>query len=457
MNWIAALNSHLPALLLDVAAVTVILIAGVIAQYSAFRSTATRHAVLLGTLLAVAALPFVTAAAHLAKVPSPPIVGKSAHALNTLFAGPLFADPGTSQPIMTGVRSPKASIPGIVAAVWLSGMLWCAVRIIFGLWAGFRKTRAAIPVAASCIPEALTQSGARLPQILVLDQVAVPMAVGYFRPVIVMPSTLLASLSSQQLSQVLVHEMAHVRRHDALVALFQETLKAVFWFHPLVHFLSRRLDEVREEICDNYVLQSVPAREYAETLLTIAELIPQPVSSWFAPALIQSGKLEKRVAGLLHSRRCIMIHLTPKKIAAITLCFLSGVTILSSLAGAPVAAQDSSQGFSHVVRLVPMTSTPDRITIEEVRGPVDTIAPGNTYEVRGTYKLVTQDKAMLAAYVTTSSNNPHTPHPDIPNQRMIVEKGEGKFVLRFHMWHEGNPHVTFYPANGGNAWLSTYF
>ena len=193
------------------------------------------------------------------------------------------------------------------------------------------------------------------------------MAVGYIRPVIVLPSSLLDKLDDQQLLHVLIHECAHVQRRDALVAFYQRSLLALFWFHPLVYLASRLLDRVREEICDNYVLGVASAKNYAETLLTIAESISTVRSGWFAPALIQSGKLENRIAGLLHSRRCKMTELTSKKFAAIAISFVGCVIVLSCFAGSPARAQQSDD-FSRVVNLA-KTSSGDSITITEVRLP----------------------------------------------------------------------------------------
>jgi len=150
-----------------------------------------------------------------------------------------------------------------------------------------------------------------------------------------------------------------------------------------------------------------------------------------------------------------MTHLTSKKVAAIAICFLGSVIVLSCFAGSSAAQLDSND-FSHVVNLA-KTSTGDLITITEVRGPSDTLSVGNTYEVRGTYKLVSQDKATLAIYVTTEARQPHESHPNLPQQKMIVEKGEGSFTLQFHMWHEGMPHVSFYSIKGGSGFATRYF
>ena len=279
------------------------------------------------------------------------------------------------------------------------------------------------------------------------------MAVGHVQSAILLPSSLLSKLDDHQLLQVLIHECAHARRRDAMVALYQRSLRAIFWFHPLVYAASRLLDAVREEICDNYVLRAVLAKDYAQTLLTVAEFISSVRSEWFAPALIQSEKLESRIAGLLHARRCKMTQLTVKKAGVIAVCFVGSVIVLSCFAGSHAAAQDSND-FSHVVNL---DGTGDNIRIVEVRGPSDTLSIGNTYEVRGTYRLVSQDKALLTVNVTTDISQPHESHPALAGQKMIVQKGEGSFTLQFHMWQEGMPHVSFYPVKGGHGLAARYF
>jgi protein-disulfide isomerase len=133
---------------------------------------------------------------------------------------------------------------------------------------------------------------------------------------------------------------------------------------------------------------------------------------------------------------------------------VSATIVLTGLGVAAIASQSSSNDFSHVVT---REENGDIINVLEVRGPSDTITVGNTYEVRGTYKLVSLEKALLMVNVTVDGNKPHQSHPDLPKQSMIVEKGEGSFVLQFHMWTEGQPHLTFYPAKGGHGFAMRYF
>lgn len=466
MNWLRAIEAQLPAAMMMLAPVTALLIAGLAAQHIVRRSPAARHAVLLWTLVAVGLCPILMTALRLAAIPAPFVVSKLVVSKLVVPINILFGNPGAAQTLPpTGAHD--LSLAGILIAVWAVGALISLVALIRGLRMARQIRRGAQPIDAERIASArtllVTVFGGNLPQLFTSDHVDVPMAVGYLHPVVLLPSSLIAKLNHQQLLQVLIHECAHALRRDALVALYQRTLAAVFWFHPLVHYASQVLDHVREEICDNYVLQTAPAKDYAQTLLTVAESLSQQPTQWFAPALIHSASLEGRIAGLLNSRRCIVTKLTSKKIAAIAICFIGSVIVLSCFAATPAAQQNATSDFSHVVNLA-KTSTGDSITITEVRGPSDTLEVGKIYEVRGTYKLVSQDKALLSVGVTTERFQPgeshpgvtNESHPPLPRQKVIVEKGEGAFTLQFYMTH-GQPHVSFYPLEDGSGFAGRNF
>jgi hypothetical protein len=90
----------------------------------------------------------------------------------------------------------------------------------------------------------------------------------------------------------------------------------------------------------------------------------------------------------------------------------------------------------------------DDITITEVRGTADQIAPGNIYCVKGTYKLASREKALLVAYIT-ANNAAEGTGPSLRVQHLNVNKGEGTFTLYLPMYIEGCPHVSFYSDKEG--------
>ncbi len=99
-----------------------------------------------------------------------------------------------------------------------------------------------------------------------------PGVVGIFRPVLLCPAEIVDRLAPNQLQAILTHELCHVRRRDNLTAAVHMIVEALFWFHPLVWWISARLVEERERACDESVLESGSDRHvYAESILKTCE------------------------------------------------------------------------------------------------------------------------------------------------------------------------------------------
>ena len=79
----------------------------------------------------------------------------------------------------------------------------------------------------------------------------VPSVVGWLRPVILVPTSALLQLAPTQIEALLAHELAHVRRHDYLMNLLQSCVETLFFYHPGVWWVGRRMREERENCCDD--------------------------------------------------------------------------------------------------------------------------------------------------------------------------------------------------------------
>lgn len=97
----------------------------------------------------------------------------------------------------------------------------------------------------------------------------------------------------------------------------------------------------------------------------------------------------------------------------------------------------------------------DSITIDELRGTSNKVVEGNLYQIKGHYILNSHEDALLAASVTTNSNTKS--HGGSPSLNMSVNKGSGQFTLWLFMREHGDPHLSFYPSNGGSSFASVYF
>ena len=112
-----------------------------------------------------------------------------------------------------------------------------------------------------------------VPAVAYCRRICIPVVVGVLRPMILLPASLASGLTSSQSKSVLLHELAHVRRFDLAVNVFQRLVEALLFFHPAVWWLSRRVSLERENACDDVVLQLDHQHvQYADALLRVAEI-----------------------------------------------------------------------------------------------------------------------------------------------------------------------------------------
>jgi TonB family protein len=91
-------------------------------------------------------------------------------------------------------------------------------------------------------------------RVLESARVAVPMVVGWLRPVILLPPSALMGLTPRQLELIISHELAHVKRLDYLFNLLQIIVETLLFYHPVVRMVSIRVRMERENCCDDIVV-----------------------------------------------------------------------------------------------------------------------------------------------------------------------------------------------------------
>jgi beta-lactamase regulating signal transducer with metallopeptidase domain len=441
---------------------TLVLIAALVACRFLSRSAAVRHSILLFALIAVGALPIMLYASSSLSLPSwitLPIAGSS---------GSNVDQKQLADPVSRGRAKPKQSrfpLTLILSTAWAAGLLISLARLLRGLWRAARirsRSRVLPAQRASLLHGQLVQIlGRAPPRILLSDRTVVPVTVGFLRPMVFLPLDTYKRRDDRQVLQIVLHECAHAFRRDTVVGLYQELLLALWWFHPLIYWVNRLLDESREAVCDNFVLQTTPSAEYSRTLLSVAQSVPSYQNERFTPALVRSQHgLEKRIMHLLHPRRCIMTKVGTKTFAVIGTAFLGGTFLLCCIAAQTAPGSELHNPLSNQVQFTTAHANfkqGDSITIQDIRGTSNTLSAGNIYQVTGTYKLASEDRASLAAFVTTSRNQGSASTPVMHTQTMTISKGEGRFTLIFYMWQNGTPHVSFYSASSGNAFAGIYF
>jgi beta-lactamase regulating signal transducer with metallopeptidase domain len=195
-------------------------------------------------------------------------------------------------------------------AAWGVGAALLLLRIGVGLWRMYDVRRNCTDVDLAAFDSGLagvlpTLASNRRVRVCVSSEVAVPAAVGLFRPAIVFPAWLLTQLSSAEIEMILRHELAHFRRWDDWTNLAQKIVKALFFYHPAVWWIENRLALEREMACDDLVLEQTGSpRAYASSLISFAEKLHCARSLTLAQALVsRMNQMSLRVAQILDANR----------------------------------------------------------------------------------------------------------------------------------------------------------
>jgi beta-lactamase regulating signal transducer with metallopeptidase domain len=185
------------------------------------------------------------------------------------------------RPITSAVSRAALTVPAgwgtALFIVWAFVALLLLARVAVGVVQLLRLRNSAKEVDLASIDSLPRQTLIDFQQhrsvtLCVSDRVSVPTALGLFRPAVVLPSWTLSELSPSDLNSVVVHELAHLRRHDDWTNLLQKLVCAVFFFHPAVWWIESRLSLEREMACDEHVLANTEdPRAYAECLVSLAE------------------------------------------------------------------------------------------------------------------------------------------------------------------------------------------
>ncbi|MFC3560375.1 M56 family metallopeptidase [Pedobacter jamesrossensis] len=167
----------------------------------------------------------------------------------------------------------------------------------------------------------------------------VPMAVGYFKPLVLIPLGLLNGLTDLEVEAILCHELAHIKRRDYLVNLLQSFIEIVFFFNPAILWVSKLIRNERENCCDDLaVLHMDDKRNYVKALITCQEF--QLNAPRFAMALTgKKNHLFQRISRMLFDTKTTLNKME-KTILTIALVSV----VICSAAFKNVAESNKKQG-----------------------------------------------------------------------------------------------------------------
>ena len=212
--------------------------------------------------------------------------------------GAISPEAGTSIPVIPKLTPVTNTIPiperiysslhntlPWLLVIWMVGVIVLSMRLLMG-FIGVHRWRHHLET----LPERLVQRIASLSdelgmrgfsRVFISPSVLQAMAVGYLRPMVLLPASMVIQMKPEMIEAVIAHELAHIRRFDLWVNLAQRVMETLLFYHPAVWWLSSCLRSERELCCDELAVRATGERlTYASALESVvrAKLIAkQPV------------------------------------------------------------------------------------------------------------------------------------------------------------------------------------
>jgi len=266
------------------------------------RSASARYALAVGALVLMLASPVVTFMwLHAQANPAVSTGAEGAMTGAATSTQNATAPSGSHAAMIAGTRSEPATGMLWLVEAWFLGVLLLSLRTAGGLFLIERMRRKEIrPVAAElyarCMALQRRMGLDRVIRYCECHRLDAPAVLGWLRPVVLLPVRALTGLNEEQIEAVIAHELAHIRRFDCFVNLFQIATETLLFYHPAVWWVSQRVRAEREHCCDDEAIAICgDAVNYARALTLMEE--------WrTAPALMMAANrspLRERVLRVL--------------------------------------------------------------------------------------------------------------------------------------------------------------
>lgn len=354
-------------------------------------SAGARHLVwlvTLGTLLLVPALAAWSPLRMeiLPAVPSAPTALPPSMEPADLASAPAAASGNTAPVASYTTEDGNSSLASVLAlrGISLALAVWAGVVLLLTMWLAWsalavrRIVRNAHPLDTQDWLAPLYEIADRLeldepPTLLGSNDAKMPFACGFLKPTIVLPASC-ESWTLDRRRAVLLHELAHVKRHDLVGHTLGRMTCAVYWFHPLVWTAAKQLRSESERACDDLALScGAKASDYAEHLLDIVTSVRGDATPAVALAMARRKEFEGRMLAILDPE---LRHSTPNRrqsAALIATLAVIAVTVgaaapaprsasivVSSSVPAPVASPEIDRDFVPADKAKPHTPSPKK-------------------------------------------------------------------------------------------------
>ena len=247
----------------------------------------------------------------------------------------------------------KAILPWLVA-LWSVGVVVLAIRLMLG----FNRIRSWRRLASSVSSPQLIKIHAQLCKrvglkkpVLLLESIHAnsPIVISWLRPTVLIPASIVSGLTLRQVEAILVHELAHIHRHDYLINLGQAIVETVLFYHPAVWWLSNRVRDEREHCCDDMAIEVCGDRKtFVHALARLEEIRCQDFQVVVAA---NSGSVVNRMKRILNRQPSRRHSVWPAGVVAL----VSVVCLIGTL----LALGDGSAAFANSIQSETVALSPN--------------------------------------------------------------------------------------------------
>ena len=423
----------------------------------------TRSSVLTAALLAAIILPIATSfvsitpagrapslqstppRAHATRTQTTPITHRVATVVNQPQPSTVAQPSGTPfQVSRVHFQLPRLAVL-VVVALWFIASIVTLTRLVVSLLHLERLKHDALPLdveyRSSMARWSRALKGGRGVRLCRSPEIVIPIAVGLFDAMILIPETLIEELTPDDVDRIVLHELAHLRRGDDWVNALERIAQSLLFFNPGIQWIVGQLDLEREVVCDDWVLQqTAEVRQYATCLARVAEITAWPYRAMAAPgAFVTRRSMSVRIERLLEAGRDIRIRTSfgPASfsvMAFIVLCVVAGY-VSPSIAYSTAVADGKQTGDTHRTASaihsratakppVQIAREPSAPTVAPTLSPTlaPSLAPAATPSPRVIYKIVTEQQKTVLAPRTQSvvRAQPTQPAPLAPATQVAM-------------------------------------
>ena len=199
---------------------------------------------------------------------------------------------------------------GYILMLWLLGCVFMTFKFILDLNRTFKLTREGVSKVSNRVEWIVSYLSCKYQlkrriTILKSRKVNVPVVIGWLRPVILLPIAITIGLETKHLELIIAHELAHIKRMDFAVNLFQSIVQICLFYHPVIYWINKVIRDEREYICDQLALEVLGNDEsakinLAKALLGTEELREGNLS--LVAVAASGGMLKHRISHILDSQ-----------------------------------------------------------------------------------------------------------------------------------------------------------